>query len=69
MLNVYVCKTCDTTHYGKEKPDQCEDCGAGLTQIEGVQVGTLEGDENELSGKARHDSGPKPFSIARGVRT
>jgi len=64
MLNVYVCKSCDNTYYYKDKPDHCEDCDGVLTQMEGLQVGTTEGDENELSGKAKRDSGPKPFGVA-----
>jgi len=70
-LNIYACRSCENTQYGKNKPISCEHCGGSLSEIHGVKVIQKNKEDtkkyaHELSRQSGDESDPEPFLSARG---
>ena len=58
-LNVYACRSCEHTQFGKQRPMSCEQCGGSVSKVHGVQV-VQHNEEtkkyaHELSKQSRHN--------------
>ena len=72
-LNVYACRSCEHTQFGKTKPISCEQCGGSLSEIHGVKViqkdsegGGVKKYAHELSRQSRDDHIKESILSSRG---